>query len=149
MIEEHSVSGQSDVVLETIYVVYGMYMEVMWQDKDVNVMDHYGQGSLIVEVRNEVIYNALLRSIYLTTIILYIISGWWCDEWCCDICCCTYRYPGLADADETSIAAGIALQSYYEGRVLTREDLNKCVQYWRDNISEMSDPVGRKRDVCW
>ena len=77
------------------------------------------------------------------------VGGWWCDEWCCDICCCTYRYPGLADADETSIAAGIALQSYYEGRVLTRDDLNKCVQYWRDNISEMSDPIGRKRDVCW
>ena len=53
LIEEHSVSGQSDVVLETIYVVYGMYMEVMWQDKDVNVMVHYGQGSLIVEVRKK------------------------------------------------------------------------------------------------
>ena len=64
MIEEHSDSGQSDVVLETIYVVYGMYMEVMWQDKDVNVMVHYGQGSLIVEVRNERIYNALLKGIY-------------------------------------------------------------------------------------
>lgn len=64
MIEEHSDSGQSDVVLETIYVVYGMYMEVMWQDKDVNVMVHYGQDSLIVEVRNERIYNALLKGIY-------------------------------------------------------------------------------------
>ena len=72
-IEEHSVSGQSDVVLETIYVVYGMYMEVMWQDKDVNVMVHYGQGSSIVEVRNEGIYNALLRSIYLTNILVYNI----------------------------------------------------------------------------
>jgi len=64
LIEEHSDSGQSDVVLETIYVVYGMYMEVMWQDKDVNVMVHYGQDSLIVEVRNERIYNALLKGIY-------------------------------------------------------------------------------------
>ena len=61
------------MVLETIYVVYGMYMEVMWQDKDVNVMVHYGQGSSIVEVRNEGIYNALLRSIYLTNILVYNI----------------------------------------------------------------------------
>ena len=53
MIEEHSASGQSDVVLESIYVVYGMYMVVLWQDKDANVMSHYGQDSSIVEVRKE------------------------------------------------------------------------------------------------
>ena len=74
MIEEHSVSGQSDVVLETIYVVYGMYTEVMWQDKDVNVMVHYGQGSLIVEVRkknDEEVVIALLRIYLITNILVY------------------------------------------------------------------------------
>ena len=75
-------------------------------------------------------------------------GGWWCDEWCCDMCCCTYRYAGIADADETSFAAGIALQAYFEGRKITKADMDKCIEYWRDNISEMADPVGRKRDVC-
>ena len=64
------------------------------------------------------------------------------------MCCCTYRYEGLSDADETAFAAGIALQAYYEGRVITPDDMQKCIRYWKVNISEMEDPVGRKRDVC-
>jgi hypothetical protein len=63
--------------------------------------------------------------------------------------CCSYLYPGIADPDETSIAAGIALQAYFEGRKIDKDGMERCVQYWRDNISEYSDPVGRKRDVCW
>eukprot|EP00574_Skeletonema_japonicum_P009692 CAMPEP_0201730842 /NCGR_PEP_ID=MMETSP0593-20130828/23754_1 /ASSEMBLY_ACC=CAM_ASM_000672 /TAXON_ID=267983 /ORGANISM="Skeletonema japonicum, Strain CCMP2506" /LENGTH=327 /DNA_ID=CAMNT_0048223489 /DNA_START=414 /DNA_END=1397 /DNA_ORIENTATION=+ len=74
--------------------------------------------------------------------------SWWCDEWCCDMMCCTYRYAGLADADETAFAAGIALQAYFEGRKITREEMSKCLDYYHDNISERTDPVGRKRDVC-
>lgn len=75
-------------------------------------------------------------------------GGWWCDEWCCDICCCTYRYTGIADADETAVAAGLALQAYFEGRAITKDDMDKCIGYWKENVSEMSDPVGRKREVC-
>ena len=63
--------------------------------------------------------------------------------------CCTYRYPGLADADETAFAAGIALQAYFEGRKISREEMNMCLEYYHENISERTDPVGRKRDVCW
>ena len=59
------------------------------------------------------------------------------------------RYNGLADADETAFAAGIALQAYFEGRVFSKDDMDKCIEYWKDNISEMSDPIGRKRSVCW
>ncbi|KAK1735125.1 hypothetical protein QTG54_014191 [Skeletonema marinoi] len=74
-------------------------------------------------------------------------SSWWCDEWCCDMMCCTYRYKGLADADETAFAAG-TLQAYFEGRKITREEMNKCLDHYHDNISERTDPEGRKRDVC-
>lgn len=63
--------------------------------------------------------------------------------------CCSYRYHGIADPEETAFAAGIALQAYFENRKISKEDLDKCVQYWRDNISEETDPVGRKREVCW
>ena len=63
--------------------------------------------------------------------------------------CCTYRYIGLADADEVAFAAGIALQAYFEGRKITREDMHKCVDYYQQNISERTDPEGRKRNVCW
>ena len=67
----------------------------------------------------------------------------------CDICFCTYKYDGIADADETSFAAGIALQAYFEGRTISKDDMDKCLTYWRENISERGDPIGRKRDVCW
>jgi len=75
-------------------------------------------------------------------------KGWWCDEWLCDICFCSYRYYGIADPDETSIAAGLALQAYFEGRFITKEEFNRCLNFWRENVSEMTDPVGRKRDIC-
>jgi len=75
-------------------------------------------------------------------------GGWWCDEWICDMCCCTYRYGGIANPDETAFAAGIALQAYFEGRVITKDDMKKCIAYWKENVSEMEDPIGKKRDVC-
>ena len=75
-------------------------------------------------------------------------NGWWCDEWICDVMCCSYHYHGITDPEETSFAAGIALQAYFEGRKISREDMQKCVEYWRENVSEYSDPIGRKRDVC-
>ncbi|KAL3796154.1 hypothetical protein HJC23_000657 [Cyclotella cryptica] len=75
-------------------------------------------------------------------------GGWWCDEWICDISFCSYRYFGIADAEETAFAAGIALQAYFENRRITKEDMDKCIAYWRENVSEMGDPIGRKRDVC-
>jgi hypothetical protein len=65
------------------------------------------------------------------------------------MCCCTYRYTGLADADETAFAAGVALQAYYEGRNIVKDDMDKCLGYYRENIAERTDPVGRKRDICW
>jgi hypothetical protein len=61
--------------------------------------------------------------------------------------CCTYRYYGLADGDETAFASSLALQAYFEGRKINTEDMKQCVEYWRNNISELSDPVSRKRDV--
>eukprot|EP00986_Skeletonema_menzelii_P018973 scaffold27039_cov150-Skeletonema_menzelii.AAC.6 len=51
------------------------------------------------------------------------------------------------DADETAFAAGIALQAYFEGRKISREEMNMCLEYYHENISERTDPVGRKRDV--
>jgi hypothetical protein len=61
---------------------------------------------------------------------------------------CTYRYEGLADADEAAFAASIALQAYVEGRTLTRDDMDTCIQFWKDHIAEHTDPLGRKRPVC-
>jgi len=61
---------------------------------------------------------------------------------------CSYRYSGLADAEEVAFASSIALQAYFEGRVITKEDMDKCVEYFRNNISEIGDPEKRKRDVC-
>jgi 7-keto-8-aminopelargonate synthetase-like enzyme len=76
-------------------------------------------------------------------------GGWWCDEWLCDImCCCSYRYFGLADADEVVMAASVALQAYYEGRPITREGMDKCIEYWRKEISELHDPEGKARSIC-
>lgn len=66
----------------------------------------------------------------------------------CDMCFCTYRYAGMADADEVAFASSIALQAYFEGRKICKDDMDQCVEYWRNNISEESDPEGRKRDVC-
>ena len=76
------------------------------------------------------------------------IGGWWCDEWFCQIFFCTYRYKGLANPDEVAFAASIALQAYFEGRVLVPNDMEKCIEYWYENIAEQTDPIGRKRPVC-
>lgn len=61
---------------------------------------------------------------------------------------CTYRYRGLAQPDEVTFAAAIALQAYFEGRAITTEDLQQCIEYWKNNIALRTDPVGRKRPVC-
>jgi hypothetical protein len=61
--------------------------------------------------------------------------------------CCVYRYAGLADADEAAFASSIALQAYFEGRVIQPEDMRECVKYWRENLSEQSDSIERKRQV--
>ncbi|CAB9529109.1 expressed unknown protein [Seminavis robusta] len=74
-------------------------------------------------------------------------DGWWCDEWPCDMMCCTYRYQGLADGDESAMASSLALQAYFEGRSFTQAQMEQCLQYWRDHVSEMGDPVHRKRPV--
>lgn len=66
----------------------------------------------------------------------------------CDMCFCSYRYSGMGDAEEVAFASSIALQAYFEGRIITEEDMDKCLAYWRENISEETDPEGRKREVC-
>jgi hypothetical protein len=75
-----------------------------------------------------------------------------CFANCCRRICqssfCTYRYYGLADADEVTFASSIALQAYFEGRPITAQDMEKCIAFWNENISEQTDPVGRKRKVC-
>jgi hypothetical protein len=73
-------------------------------------------------------------------------GGWWCDEWCCNLFFCTYKYVGLGDPDEFAFAASIALQAYFEGRLITKEDMDQCIAYWKDNIEET--PVDRRRPVC-
>jgi len=75
-------------------------------------------------------------------------GGCWCDEWICQVFFCSYRYTGLAQPDEVAFAASIALQAYFEGRPLTRVDMDKCLDLWRNLISEEHDPVRRKRPVC-
>lgn len=75
-------------------------------------------------------------------------GGCWCDEWLCDICFCSYRYTNLADPDEFAFAASISLQAYFEGRAITKADMDKCILYWRNNISEKTAPEKRKRAVC-
>jgi hypothetical protein len=74
--------------------------------------------------------------------------GWWCDEWMCDVLCCSYRYQNVADPEETAAASSLALQAYFEGRHMTRHDMEVCLRYWRENVSECADPVGRRREVC-
>lgn len=54
----------------------------------------------------------------------------------------------MADAEEVAFASSLALQAYFEGRVITKEDMDKCIEYWRSNISELQDPEGRRREVC-
>lgn len=66
----------------------------------------------------------------------------------CTIAFCTYTYTGLAHPDEVAFACSIALQAYFEGRAITKEDMDLCLKFWRDYISEETDPVRRKRQVC-
>uniref|UniRef100_A0A7S1VK42 Uncharacterized protein n=1 Tax=Grammatophora oceanica TaxID=210454 RepID=A0A7S1VK42_9STRA len=73
-------------------------------------------------------------------------GGWWCDEWLCQVLFCSYRYYGLADAEEVAFVSSICLQAYYEGRELTQEDVQKCIHYWRQNLSEAGG--GPERPVC-
>ena len=78
-----------------------------------------------------------------------VTRGWWCDEWCCDILCCSYHYKGLANGEEVAAASNLALQAYYEGRRITRTDLEAALEYWRQHVSEEYSPVERKRPtVC-
>lgn len=74
--------------------------------------------------------------------------GWWCDEWCCKMFLCTKRYFGISNADEFAFAASIALQAYFENRIITRTDMDLCLEFWNTHISERTDPIGRKRPVC-
>jgi hypothetical protein len=66
----------------------------------------------------------------------------------CSIAFCTFTYTGLAHPDETAFACSIALQAYFEGRTITKEEMDKCIAFWRENIAEESDPIRRKRQVC-
>lgn len=75
-------------------------------------------------------------------------GGWWCDEWFCQMFFCTYRYNGLADAEEVAFAASIALQAYFEGRKIGPGEMKKCIDFYNGNISERTDPIRRKRPVC-
>jgi hypothetical protein len=61
---------------------------------------------------------------------------------------CTFKYGGLADQDEVAFAASIALQAYFEGRTITKQDMDKCIDFWRNNIAEQTAPLERKRRVC-
>ena len=62
--------------------------------------------------------------------------------------CCVYDYAAVANPEETAFACSIALQCYFEGRTVTKEDMDKCIAFWRENIAEYTDPVNRKRAVC-
>lgn len=66
----------------------------------------------------------------------------------CKLMCCVYAYDGIAEPEETAFACSIALQAFFEGRTLTKEDMDKCIAFWKENISELEDPIGRKRPVC-
>jgi hypothetical protein len=61
---------------------------------------------------------------------------------------CTYHYSGIADPEESAFAMSIALQAFFEGRQITRQDMDKCIAYWRENVSEKYSMVERKRDIC-
>jgi len=54
----------------------------------------------------------------------------------------------LADPEEVTFAASIALQAYFEGRTISREDIDRCIDYWKAHIALRTDPIGRKRAVC-
>jgi hypothetical protein len=61
---------------------------------------------------------------------------------------CSYRYSGLAYPDEVAFVASIALQAYFEGRVIGPIEVQKCIDFWRQSISERWNPTTRKSPVC-
>jgi hypothetical protein len=71
-----------------------------------------------------------------------------CDEWLCQRFLCSYRYTGLANPDEVAFSCSIALQAYFEGRKITPQDMEKCLDFWQTYISEQGNPLLIKRPVC-
>lgn len=119
-------------------------MAALWLDNDVHAMGLFGMvvgGATNGECR--------LFSVFKCPYNLALsLSPALSQHRICDDCCCTYRYPGMANAEEVAFASSIALQAYFENRSITKDDMDKCVEYWRENISEETDPEGRKRPVC-
>jgi hypothetical protein len=73
------------------------------------------------------------------------------DHLCCRLCTIafsTYTYTGLAHPDEVAFACSIALQAYFEGRAIIKEDMDLCIKFWRENILEEMDLIRSKRQVC-
>lgn len=64
------------------------------------------------------------------------------------MCFCSYQYTGLAHPDEAAFAASVALQAYFEGRAISSNDMQHCINFWRLHISERWNPIDRKRAVC-
>ena len=60
--------------------------------------------------------------------------------------CCTFRYSGFANPDQVAAAANLCLQAYFEGRDISADDVQRCLEYWEHHISE--EGGGPKRDVC-
>mmetsp|Transcript_27282 Transcript_27282/g.57151 ORF Transcript_27282/g.57151 Transcript_27282/m.57151 type:complete len:488 (-) Transcript_27282:84-1547(-) len=75
-------------------------------------------------------------------------GGWWCEEWLCKSWFCVYPYQGLAYPDEVAFACSIALQAYFEGRGISPEDMEKCLEFWRENVSEIENPHLRREACC-
>lgn len=67
----------------------------------------------------------------------------------CNYLGCLYLYYGLADPDETAFASNIALQAYFEGRKLTKEDMDRCVEYYKENIVPKPAPPPDPRTLSW
>lgn len=84
----------------------------------------------------------------LFTFCIFTTGGWWCDEWLCKMSFCTFKYGGFANPEEVTFAASIALQAYFEGRTITPQDLQQCLEYWTNNIALRTNPEGRKRSIC-
>lgn len=76
-------------------------------------------------------------------------GGCWCEEWVCNYCGCLFVYHGLADPDEAAFASNIALQAYFEGRKLTIQEMNKCVEYFKDLIAPKPPPPHNLRGTTF
>eukprot|EP00958_Prasinococcus_capsulatus_P002739 scaffold236_cov419-Prasinococcus_capsulatus_cf.AAC.25 len=53
--------------------------------------------------------------------------GCCCDCWLCSLCGCNWHYGGLANAEEVSAAADVALQAYFDNVKLTHEQYDKLL----------------------